>query len=533
MELSHIQQIYIQTIFDYFHEKGTWPTYGFVERTISQTHRDFHMRRVISDLPNGFGKAFAFNSDRNQEAVLRIPALRLCKGSEEELADFVRVLRFCIDKYFSSEENHLQVTSDEVREQLKLSELATRKVGRLIEVESIFWSSLGRNDIEGTWVCALTPGMDGIARFDKVETIEQYQEKAGQFYKSFEAPVLSSSILVEETNILSNDNLERLLADIGYKYVETSPLEIQEHIPSAKELARMMAAFANTEGGVIVIGMTDNFRIVGVPDDVSLESLYREAFSSLHPHPLMNYRFATIKEMRIFIITVQKYPVPVVTEDQQYYVMASKTPRAEEDLIDALSASVPSFKVNISGTLEEPHMEEASGVGNGSANVLSGSIGDIAGGEIKTIVHETIVSKPQLDFHELLKDTIERTRVDLKAQREERIKQAKITFIVALTVMVTSAVLVFIGIIIILIGKIQAGVVSSIASVVCGTVSGLALGFNKQTNDRLDKDASELAALEKSYTGMQYLSFITDIKMKDEAIRDLAKGISLGSQVNK
>jgi len=32
---------------------------------------------------------------------------------------------------------------------------------------------------------------------------------------------------------------------------------------------------------------------------------------------------------------------------------------------------------------------------------------------------------------------------------------------------------------------------------------------------------------------MQYLSLVTDVKMKDEAIRDLAKGISLGNQVSK
>ncbi len=66
-----------------------------------------------------------------------------------------------------------------------MSELSVRKVGRLIEAEGRFWSSLGRNDSEGSWVCALTPGMEGIARFDKVETIEQYLEKLNQLNASF------------------------------------------------------------------------------------------------------------------------------------------------------------------------------------------------------------------------------------------------------------------------------------------------------------------------------------------------------------
>ena len=195
MELSNIQRLYIQTIFDYFHEQGTWPTYGYVEREISQIHRDFDMRGVARSLPSGFANAFAFNIDRKQEAVLKVPAVLLCKGSEHDLADFVYVLWFCVDKYFSFGENNLEVTSDEVREQLKMSELSIRKVGRLIEVECAFYMSFGRRDIEGnSWVCTLTPGMEGIARFDKVETIEQYLEKLDQLNNSFATPMPQLSI---------------------------------------------------------------------------------------------------------------------------------------------------------------------------------------------------------------------------------------------------------------------------------------------------------------------------------------------------
>jgi len=177
MELSNLQLLFIQTIFDYFHEQGTWPTYGYVEQEISRVHRDFDMRGVSSSLPSGLANAFTFNLDRKQEALLKVRAILLCKGSDHDLADFLQVLQYCVNKYFSFGENYLQVASDEVRTQLNMSELSIRKVGRLIEAEGTFWSSMGRNDIEGSWVCALRPGMEGIARFDKVETIEQYLEK--------------------------------------------------------------------------------------------------------------------------------------------------------------------------------------------------------------------------------------------------------------------------------------------------------------------------------------------------------------------
>lgn len=202
MELSNIQRLYIQTIFDYFHEQGTWPTYGLVERKISQVHRDFHMREVAKSMPSGFGNGFAFNFDRNQEAVLRIQAVQLCKGSEEELADFVRVLQYCVDKYFSFRENHLDVSSDELNEQLHMSVLSLRKVGRLIEAEGTFWGSYGRKDVEGNdWMFKLTPGMDGIALYDKVASIEQYLEKLDQRNKTYAAAEPRSSIY---RGVLSN-----------------------------------------------------------------------------------------------------------------------------------------------------------------------------------------------------------------------------------------------------------------------------------------------------------------------------------------
>lgn len=88
------------------------------------------------------------------------------------------MLRYSTEKYFGFGADNLQVTSDELIEQLGLSELAIRKVGRLIEAEGFFWAAYGRKDPEGnSWVCTLAPGMDGIARFDKVGSIEQYLER--------------------------------------------------------------------------------------------------------------------------------------------------------------------------------------------------------------------------------------------------------------------------------------------------------------------------------------------------------------------
>ena len=57
--------------------------------------------------PPGLSKAFnAYMFDvpgyANEDTFLIIPAIYVCQGSEEVLKDFVRVIRFCVERYNSS-----------------------------------------------------------------------------------------------------------------------------------------------------------------------------------------------------------------------------------------------------------------------------------------------------------------------------------------------------------------------------------------------------------------------------------------------
>jgi len=227
-----------------------------MERKISRVHRDFHLRELAKSMPSGFGNGFAFNFDRNQQAVLRIQAVQLCKGSEEELADFLRVLQHCVDKYFSFGENNLDVSSDELNEQLHMPVLSLRKVGRLIEAEGMFWGSYVPKDAEGNgWTFRLTPGMDGIALFDKVDSIEQYLEKLDQRNKAFAAAAPRPSIY---GGMLSNGGHYPMASLSGYfnesagskvkvlflaaNPKDTDPLRLDEEIRSI-DLALQQAEF--------------------------------------------------------------------------------------------------------------------------------------------------------------------------------------------------------------------------------------------------------------------------------------------------
>ena len=215
MELSADQRLYLQTIFDYFHEHGKWPTYRYLDRELTQIRRDLDIEKIAKSLPAGFASTSYFNLRPEDEAILSISAIYLCAGSEEELADFVKVLHFCVEKYFSAQEDTVQISSDELSQQLGMSELSVRKVGLLIQNNGyLFYTSFGFNDNDGkSWVLTLSRR---IRELDGVKSIEQYFEKLDQIKKELATPVPILSQPVKNEPAIDVPALD--MSQIGTQY---------------------------------------------------------------------------------------------------------------------------------------------------------------------------------------------------------------------------------------------------------------------------------------------------------------------------
>lgn len=178
VNLSEQQRLFLQTIFDYFNVYGKWPTYRYVERTVLQSHPDLNIDEIAKSLPPGLSKPFnAYMFDvpvyANEDTLLTVPAIYLCQGSEEDLTDFVRAIRFFVERYNSSDKEKRQVSSNDLITSLDMSELSTRKIGLLLQVEPWIFTSFSTGE-EGNWQCTLSRE---IRRYRDVQTIEQYLEK--------------------------------------------------------------------------------------------------------------------------------------------------------------------------------------------------------------------------------------------------------------------------------------------------------------------------------------------------------------------
>lgn len=174
-ELNDDQRLYLQTIFDYFHEQGKWLTYKTLDHKLTKIRRDLDIAEISKSLLMGFANGFAFNHDLNAPAALNIFAIYECSASKEDLADFVKAICYGVEKYFGAREDEttIVITSDELKEQLNLSELALRKVGLIIKDASEYhiYDSFGSREEDDWWIWTLSRD---IRHFDGVESIEQY-----------------------------------------------------------------------------------------------------------------------------------------------------------------------------------------------------------------------------------------------------------------------------------------------------------------------------------------------------------------------
>ncbi len=176
MNIQDQQRLYLQTIFDYFHEKAEWPTYSYVDKKLFLEH-GLNAKEIAASLPDGFANGFRFENDLGREAILSIEAIRKCDNSEGDLADFLTTVRFLVERYKKAEEDNPLVTSADLKNQPGMTDEAVARVGKLLLPETIlhiFSSSTPGSDGYGTWEYRL--GRE-IRRFDGVASIEDYLER--------------------------------------------------------------------------------------------------------------------------------------------------------------------------------------------------------------------------------------------------------------------------------------------------------------------------------------------------------------------
>lgn len=100
---------------------------------------------------------------------------------------------------------------------------------------------------------------------------------------------------------------QEVLNSIGQP--ESESLEYKAVLPPAVTMAQLIASFANSSGGAIVLGVLEdgaNVEINGISDEFRAVQITRKAIDLLSPAPVVVYDYVIHEEKRLFVIEVAK-----------------------------------------------------------------------------------------------------------------------------------------------------------------------------------------------------------------------------------
>jgi ATP-dependent DNA helicase RecG len=109
---------------------------------------------------------------------------------------------------------------------------------------------------------------------------------------------------------------------------ENSYIEFKEEAIKAKDLAEEIVAFANSEGGTILIGVSDDGSIKGVSDKSIEEKVMNVCRNNCIPNVIPIYETIKLDGLKVAAVTIPKgLNKPYYTVDHKYYIRVGTTKR--------------------------------------------------------------------------------------------------------------------------------------------------------------------------------------------------------------
>lgn len=108
---------------------------------------------------------------------------------------------------------------------------------------------------------------------------------------------------------------------------ESETIEYKAVLPPSKSIAQIVCSFANTNGGVLILGVSEigGLKVSGLSEDFRATSITHKALDLLSPKPLVDYGYVEHSGKKLFAIKVLKSDNIVSVEGEIYIRAGEKT----------------------------------------------------------------------------------------------------------------------------------------------------------------------------------------------------------------
>ncbi len=103
---------------------------------------------------------------------------------------------------------------------------------------------------------------------------------------------------------------------------ESANLEYKAVLPPSRSMAQIISSFANTEGGYLILGISDSkdgkIEVNGLSEDFHANTITHKALDILVPQPKVSYQYISFNGKKLYVIKVEKSHSPVSIEGKIY-----------------------------------------------------------------------------------------------------------------------------------------------------------------------------------------------------------------------
>ncbi|MEG1523277.1 MAG: ATP-binding protein [Bacteroidales bacterium] len=97
---------------------------------------------------------------------------------------------------------------------------------------------------------------------------------------------------------------------------KSSTLEYKAVLPPSKSIAQILCSFANTDGGILILGVSEigGIKVSGLSGDFKATPITHKAIDLLSPKPIVDYSYVEHNGKNLFAIRVEKSDITVSVE---------------------------------------------------------------------------------------------------------------------------------------------------------------------------------------------------------------------------